>query len=95
MSKVNAPASQEAMLPTIAQTAECIRAGWDPWRLLNEFLHAWYDYHRDDRAALIADPITQSEAGCASAERWVLLCVGVVEHLCVEMDMVLPAWVST
>lgn len=82
------------MLPTIADTVALIRAGWDPWRSLNAFLHAWYDDEREHRAHLIADPIVFPPDMPDPLLCWSLLCAGAVEYLCHEAAMPLPEWLE-
>jgi hypothetical protein len=78
------------MLTTIAQTAALIDDGWDPWRSLNAFLHAWYDDERDQQVQLVTDPVDLS----GTMSRWSLLCVVVVEYVCHEAGVPVPQWVE-
>jgi hypothetical protein len=77
----------------LARAYDDIRARDDPWCAINEFFHEWFDYSRDDRAALVAEPI---RAGDVSPEsdlwRWAVFCAAAADYLCERYQVELPAW---
>jgi hypothetical protein len=42
---------------TMAQAYQDICAGEDPWTALGNFANAWYDYAKDERFALVSEPL--------------------------------------
>lgn len=80
---------------TLARAYRDIRLGTEPWTPINEFLHEWADYSRDNRDALIAEPLSGlPEPGDSDAWRWAVFCVGMVEYLSEKDAVPRPAWVE-
>ncbi len=42
---------------TMARSYRDICSGEDPWTALGNFANAWYDYEKDNRAALASEPL--------------------------------------
>lgn len=89
---------------TLARAYANIRAGVAPWMALNEFFHEWFDYSRDQRAALVADSILPDgpEAlltalgGCETYDlwRWAVFCAAAADYLCDRYGVARPAWIE-
>ena len=52
----------ERELYTLAQAYQDISAGTEPWVALNEFLHEWFEYAKDQRSQLIAERIPAGDS---------------------------------
>jgi hypothetical protein len=78
---------------TMALTYRAIRQGEKPWIALGNFMNEWYDYAKEQRAQLIADPITLPEEPGADALRWAAFCAASVEWLCGCYEVPCPSWV--
>lgn len=83
---------------TLARAYDEIRAGTEPWVALNEFFHEWFDYSRDRREALVAEPIrfAEGDAGAKGDEprRWAAFCAAAADELCARAGMPHPKWVD-
>ena len=92
----------ERPIQTLARAFADIRAGVEPWVALNEFFHEWFDYSRDQRAALVADPILPSGTVSQLAAtqtfdqddlwRWTVFCAASAEYLCDRYGVARPTW---
>ena len=67
---------------TISQAYQQICTGEDPWNALGNFRNAWYGYAKDNRLALVNDPITEPEHNTEHTRRWGAFCAASVEFLC-------------
>jgi hypothetical protein len=55
---------------TMARAYQHICTGEEPWIALGNFRNAWYGYAKDDRLALVSDPITEPELNTIHTRRW-------------------------
>ncbi len=78
---------------TMAMTYEAICQGEKPWIALGNFLNEWFDYAKEQRAQLIADPLTLPEEPDIDALRWAAFCAASVEWLCGHYGIPCPSWV--
>jgi hypothetical protein len=83
---------------TLARAYDEICAGTEPWVAINEFFHEWFDYSRERRADLVAEPIRSAAAGTRANGndlfRWAALCAAAADELCARAGMPHPAWVD-
>lgn len=77
-------------LHTISVAFQEICAGEDPWVALGNFLNYWWDYAKERRYALVADPLPESPP---EYQRWAAYCAASVEHLCHKYGEPCPQWV--
>lgn len=80
-------------LQTMALTYQEICQGERPWVALGNFMNDWFDYAKDRRAELVADPIFLPESCNSEALRWAVFCTASVEWLCERYDASCPSWV--
>lgn len=78
---------------TIARAYQQICAGEDPWIALGNFRNAWYSYAKDNRLALVNDPLTEPEHNTEHTRRWGAFCAASVEFLCGCYSVPCPDWV--
>lgn len=65
-----------------------------PWTALGNFMNAWFDYAKDRRAQLVADPLPEVQRPDMSDKcRWAVFCAASVEWLCERYGVPCPAWV--
>jgi len=77
----------------IARAYQYICTGEEPWIALGNFRNAWYGYAKDDRFALVKDPITEPEPNTRHTRRWGAFCAASVEFLCHCYSIPCPEWV--
>jgi hypothetical protein len=80
-------------LQTIAVAYADICQGQDPWVALGNFMNDWFDYAKDRREQLVADPPAQPDASRPETHRRATFCAASVEWLCDRYDVPCPAWV--
>lgn len=80
-------------LQTMALTYREICDGEQPWVALGNFMNDWFDYARDRRARLVADPISLPESPHSEELRWAAFCAASVEWLCERYGIACPSWV--
>ena len=81
-------------IQTMARAYQQICAGEaDPWIAMGNFRNAWYGYAKDDRAALVKDPIAKPESDTQFTRRWGAFCAASVEFLCQCYGVPCPEWV--
>jgi len=80
---------------TMAQTYQAICQDERPWVALGNFMNAWFDYATDQRAHLVADPLSLPEKPGTDALRWAAFCAASVEWLCGRYGVPCPSWVHT
>lgn len=78
---------------TMALTYQAISLGERPWVALGNFMNEWFDYAKEQRAQLIADPLTLQEEPGIDALRWAAFCAAAVEWLCARYEIPCPSWV--
>ena len=94
--------ANQRSVQTLARAYADIRAGAEPWAALNEFFHEWFDYSRDQRAALVAEPILLDGSASLLAARqtpeqddlwrWAVFCAAAAEYLCDRYGVSRPTW---
>jgi hypothetical protein len=67
--------------------------GEDPWIALGNFINDWFDYAKDRREQLVADPLNVPELLTLDLQRWAAFCAASVEWLCQRYTVPCPAWV--
>ena len=80
-------------LQTMAVAYEEICQGEDPWIALGNFMNHWFDYSKDRREQLVADPISLPETPTSNSFRWAVFCAASVEWLCERYGVSCPSWV--
>lgn len=81
-------------LETMKWAYQQICAGKDPWTGLGSFSHAWYGYAKNQRNALVAEPLAHPEQETEYTHRWAAFCAASVEFLCERYQVLCPDWVS-
>ena len=81
-------------LQTMALTYQEICQGERPWTALGNFMNDWFDYAKDRRAQLVADPISLPEGFNLDPDthRWAAFCAASVEYLCGRYEVPCPSW---
>ncbi len=82
-------------LQTMALTYQEICQGERSWVALGNFMNDWFDYAKDRRAQLIADPISLPESPNGDSLSWAAFCTASVEWLCERYGLSCPSWVHT
>ena len=82
-------------LQTMALTYQEICQGERPWAALGNFMNDWFDYAKDRRTELVADPIFLPESPNGDTLRWAAFCTASVEWLCERYGVPCPSWVHT
>ena len=82
-------------LQTMALTYQEICQGEHPWVALGNFMNDWFDYAKDRRTQLVADPIILPELSNDDALRWATFCTASVEWFCERYGVSCPSWVHT
>ncbi len=77
---------------TIAWAYQQICAGEDPWTALGDFTNAWYDYAKDNRAALVSESLGKPERETEHTRHWAAFCAASVEFLCDRYGIPCPQW---
>ncbi len=80
-------------LQTMALTYKEICQGEQPWVALGNFMNDWFDYAKDRRVQLVADPIFLPESPSDDALRWATFCTASVEWLCERYSVSCPSWI--
>src|SRR6266571_5976255 len=62
------------------------------WVPLGNFMNDWYEYHKDERQKLIADPIQVPEHPTLHQWQWAVFCVASVEYFCTKYAESIPQW---
>lgn len=77
----------------MAVTYQEICQGETPWVALGNFMNDWFDYARDKRIQLVADPISLPESLNTDIQRWAAFCAASVEWLSERYNIPCPTWV--
>lgn len=80
-------------LQTIAQTYQEICRGEEPWIALGNFMNDWFDYAKDRREQLVAEPALLPTTSDNETQRWATFCAASVEWLCQRYHVPCPSWV--
>jgi hypothetical protein len=81
-------------LQTMALTYQEICQGEEPWVALGNFMNDWFDYAKDRRAELVAEPIVLPRSPDRETARWAAFCAASVEYLCERYGTPCPSWVQ-
>ena len=79
---------------TMATTYQEVCQGEEPWVALGNFLNDWFDYAKDQRAALVAAQLSLPQDANQYQRRWAAFCAASVDYLCAHFAVPCPAWVS-
>ncbi|MDQ2904017.1 MAG: hypothetical protein M3Y81_10725 [Chloroflexota bacterium] len=79
-------------IQTLAAAYADICRGRDPWVALGNFMNEWFDYARDQREQLVADPLILPESPHPDLFRWAVFCAASVEWLCERAGIPCPSW---
>ena len=77
----------------MARAYQDICAGEDPWTALGNFANAWYDYAKDERFALVSEPLGKPGQDTEHTRHWAAFCAASVEFLCHCYNVPCPEWV--
>lgn len=80
-------------LQTMAVTFQEICQGETPWVALGNFMNDWFDYAKDQRPRLVAEPISLPVSAGVDDMRWAAFCAASVEWLCERYGIACPEWV--
>lgn len=78
---------------TMAEAYRAICGGERPWTALGNFMNEWFDYSKDRREALVAEPLAVPDPATENQTRWAAFCAASVEWLCGRYDAPCPDWV--
>lgn len=78
----------------MAVTFQEICQGETPWVALGNFMNDWFDYAKDRRVQLVADPISLPVSPTPGILRWAAFCAASVEWLCTRYGIICPEWVG-
>jgi hypothetical protein len=78
---------------TLADAYQAIVQGALPWVALGDFLNEWFDYSREQREELVAEPVTAPLDPTSELHRWATFCAASAEWLCQQGSTPCPAWV--
>lgn len=81
------------LLQTMALSYQEICQGARPWVALGNFMNDWFDYAKDRRTELVADPITVPFSPTGEQWKWAVFCAASVEYLCDRYHVPCPSWV--
>ncbi len=79
---------------TIALTYSEILQEDHVWVPLGNFMNDWYEYHKDERQKLIADPIQVPEHPTQEQWQWAVFCAASVEYFCTKYHEPAPEWIK-
>ncbi len=80
-------------LQTMALTYQEIVQGERPWTALGNFMNDWFDYAKDKRPQLVAEPIMLPEKMSDDDYYWAAFCVASVEWFCDRYKIECPSWI--
>lgn len=76
-----------------AEGFERIKRGENPWVAFGDFLDDWRRSDREDRFALVTQPL--SEVSTPEEQRWAALFAAAVEQLCSQESFLPPSWTTS
>jgi hypothetical protein len=82
-------------LQTMSKAFSEICQGERPWTALGNFMNYWYEYARDLREVLIADPLSPYDEHNIEQHRWAVFCAASVEWFCNKYHVPCPSWVHS
>jgi hypothetical protein len=77
---------------TIAKTFQEICNNQEPWVALGNFLNDWWFFATENRREMVKTPL--APAPTRDENRWAAFCAAMVEWLCWQDDLPIPAWTS-
>ncbi len=77
---------------TSSESFQRIVEGDNAWNAVGDFLDEWSREDVQDRCELITDPLTSTES--PDIRRWAAFFCAMVEHLCIQDALPIPAWVA-
>lgn len=80
-------------LQTMSIAFQQICAGQRDWTALGNFMNYWYAYAKDQREALVVDPLPAYDERSLYQHRWAVFCAAAVEWFCNKYQVVCPTWV--
>jgi len=80
-------------LQTMSIAFQQICAGERDWTALGNFMNYWYDYAKDRRRELVADPLPAYDEHSLCQHRWAVFCAASVEWFCNKYQVPCPEWV--
>jgi hypothetical protein len=80
-------------LQTISKAFTEICQGERPWTALGNFMNYWYEYAKDRREILIADPLPAYDEHNLELHQWAVFCAASVEWFCNKYHVPCPSWV--
>jgi len=81
-------------LHTMVATYQEICQGEELWVALGNFLSDWFDYAKDQRAELVAAPLSLPQDANQQQRRWAAQNAASVDYLCARFSVRCPIWVS-
>jgi hypothetical protein len=81
------------LLQTMHRSYREICRGERPWTALGNFMNDWYEYHKDQRPELIAEPLALPDPCPLELQRWAVFCAASVEWFCSTYGVPCPSWV--
>jgi len=81
-------------LQTMSVAYQEICQGEEPWIALGNFMNDWFDYAKDKRAQLVADPLSLPKILTTDTHRWAAFCAASVEWLCERYHVPCPTWID-
>ncbi len=80
-------------LQTMSTAFKQICEGERDWTALGNFMNYWYDYAKDQREQLIADPLPPYDEHSLYQRQWAVFCAASVEWFCNTYNVSCPSWV--
>lgn len=81
-------------LQTMAVAYQEICQGETPWVALGNFMNDWFDYAKERRVELVADPVVMPKSPSTIELQWAVFCAASVEWLCERYEVPCPIWVN-
>jgi len=81
------------LLQTMNLSYQEICQGERPWTALGNFMNDWYEYHKDQRAKLVVEPLTLPDPCSSEMYKWAAFCAASTEWFCSTYGVPCPSWV--
>lgn len=78
---------------TMSRTFQHICQGENEWIAFGNFMNNWYAYAKDQREALIHDPLPEYDRNTLFQQQWATFCAASVEWFCHTYNVPCPSWV--
>lgn len=82
------------LLQTMHLSFQEICQGERPWTALGNFMNDWYEYHKDLRTELVAEPLLLPDPCSTELFQWATFCAASVEWFCSTYHVPCPSWVD-